>query len=258
MNHISNLLNNYKTVNILTDARNYNLQEDKRFLIPYTTICVQDDIKYGFVDKNGNVIIDAIYDIIYDDFYSADDIVRVGKRYVKDDGTKEKPNQYTYFHCGLINAKGEELIPFEKYDRIIFTHDNKLLIVRKDFTDALIDIHENTIVPFGKYDVIRQFIQGFSRVRHKETKKHAIIDTEGREIITENQFDTIWTPKEEYDSIIVVKNSIRYAVPYIWLEQLKKEIDETGNITTSLESLLTYEEPLQRDFSQNAITIDLS
>lgn len=90
-------LNHKQQINLLVNPSDYKLQDDKRFLVPFM-VYEHNKIRYGFMDKDGNIVVDAIYDKVFDDFYSADDVVRVGKRYVIDSGTKEKPNQYTYFH----------------------------------------------------------------------------------------------------------------------------------------------------------------
>ena len=124
MKHISEL---HRTVNVIADVRTYNLQEDERFLVPFM-VYNHNEINYGFMDKDGNIIIRADYDKVFDDFYSEKDLVRVGKRFVINFGTEKKPKNYTYFYCGVINAKGEELIPCNKYRELYFTEDNLLIV----------------------------------------------------------------------------------------------------------------------------------
>lgn len=257
--HLIDFSKNNTKVKIVVDIQNINLQLDQRFLVPFM-VYKCNDICFGFADKHGNIVIPAVYDKVFDDFYSENDVVRVGRRYIIDYGTKEKPNQVTYFHQGMINSRGEEIIPIGKYNNIEYTNDRRLLIVNRNKEFALIDIFDNIVVPFGKYDIIGHFVKGFSRVRSKGTNYYNIIDTHGHCIIPEGQFDNIWCPREQFNSIIVEKNSIRYSISYSLLEMLKKELDETGRIKTSLEDFLVYEEALQKNFLQNQDTIkfDLS
>ena len=55
MIHISELLETKKTVNILADIREYNLQVDQRFLVPFM-VYDHNEIHYGFMDKDGKII----------------------------------------------------------------------------------------------------------------------------------------------------------------------------------------------------------
>lgn len=152
---------------ILVEATSVLLENDTRFLIPYME---QDhEIHYGFVDHKGNIIIPAKYDKIFNDFLAKDDFVRVGYRYVVNYGTLEKPRIYNYYHCGIIDSLGKEIIP-PLYDEIYFGNSKKAFVVRKDRKYGVIDVQNKLIVPFGLYAWISPgFYRGFARVLvHRE------------------------------------------------------------------------------------------
>ena len=59
---------------IIVDTKDYDLQEDKRLLIPfihdYTGLI-------DFVNKKGHVKIPHSYERVYDDFYHKEDVIRI-------------------------------------------------------------------------------------------------------------------------------------------------------------------------------------
>ena len=256
MKHISDLLQANRSVSILVDIQEYRLQKDKRFLVPYM-IYVHNEIRYGFVDKDGNIIIDAIYDKVFDNFYLESDLVRVGKRFVINFGTEKKPKNYTYFYCGVINAKGEELIPCNKYRELYFTEDNLLIVhgERMGGECALIDLKGNEIIPYKRFSNIYPFVNGFARARTLE-KKWVVIDLSGNVIIQEGEVDWVWNLSNEYSHIVVERNKRKYQISFETLQKRQNELVTQGMIITTIEECLIYQEYLQKDFTK-ASSIEL-
>ncbi len=256
MKHISDLLQANRSVSILVDIREYSLQKDKRFLVPYM-IYVHNEIRYGFVDKDGNIIVDAIYDKVFDNFYLESDLVRVGKRFVINFGTEKKPKNYTYFYCGVINAKGEELIPCNKYRELYFTEDNLLIAhgERMGRECALIDLNGNEIIPYNRFSDIYHFVNGFARAKTLE-EKWIVIDLSGNAIIQEGEVDWIWNLSNGYPHIVVEKNKRKFQIPFETLQKRQNELATQGMIITPIEECLIYQEYLQKDFTK-ASSIEL-
>jgi len=167
--NLTELLDNGHQVKIIVNATQYELAKDNRFLIPFM-VYEHNEIRFGFADKDGNIVIPAKYDKVFDDFHNSDDLVRVGKRFVIDYGTEATPHQYKFFYCGLINSNGEELIPCNKYWELYFADDRKdLLVAKGTLCDkvgwSLIDTFGNVIIPRGKYTYIDLFYNGMARVQ---------------------------------------------------------------------------------------------
>lgn len=247
MKHISEL---HRTVNVIADVRTYNLQEDERFLVPFM-VYNHNEINYGFMDKDGNIIVDAIYDKVFDNFYLESDLVRVGRRFVINFGTEKKPKNYTYFYCGVINAKGEELIPCNKYRELYFTEDNLLIVhgERMGRECALIDLNGNEIIPYNRFSDIYPFVNGFARAKTLE-QKWVVIDLSGNAIIQEGEVDCIWNLSNGYPHIVVERNKIKYQIPFETLQKRQNELATQGMIITPIEECLVYKGYLQKDFTK--------
>lgn len=250
MENISNYLQNNSSLNIIVDAHNYNIQDDQRFLVPFM-IYEHNDIRFGFADRNGNIVIPAIYDKVFDNFNSETDLVRVGKRFIVDYGTKEKPRQYKYFYCGVINAHGEELIPCNKYRELYFTEDNLLIAhgERMGRECALIDLNGNEIIPYNRFSDIYHFVNGFARAKTLE-KKWIVIDLSGNAIIQEGEVDWIWNLSNGYPHIVVERNKRKYQIPFETLQKRQNELATQGMIITPIEECLVYKGYLQKDFTK--------
>lgn len=248
--HISELLESNKTINILVDIREYNLQDDKRFLVPFM-VYEHNEIRYGFMDKEGNIIIPADYDKVFDNFASEDDLVRVGKRFVINFGTEKKPKNYTYFYCGVINARGEELIPCNKYRELYFTEDNLLIAhgERMGRECALIDMNGNEIIPYNSFSNIYQYANGFARAMTLE-KKWVVIDISGNVIIQEGEVDRVWNLSSGYSHIVVERNKRKYEISFESLYRRQEELVTHGRIITPIEECLIYKGYLQKDFTK--------
>ncbi len=162
---------------IIVDTSEYNLQEDKRLLIPfihnYTGLI-------GFINKRGHVKIPHSYERVYDDFYHKEDVVRIALNDNKDKLAKT-----------IITIDGKRL--FKKYYKeITMSVDRqKFVVLNSNGQWAVLDREEREIVPFGKYDWIDGFRNGFARVKQGKTtngksgegKLWGIINTDGKEIL---------------------------------------------------------------------------
>lgn len=246
-----------RSINILVHTNQYDISQDNRYLVPFV-MYEHNEIRFGFSDKDENIIIPAKYDKIFDDFYSEDDLVRVGKRFVIDYGTEKKPRQYKYFYCGLINSSGDELIPCNRYWELFYVNLEKTLLVahgnRQKGECALIDIHGVEIIPYGRYTDIYQFVFNFARTQNKNG--WGVIDIEGNSIIPNGEFEEIWNLDPQYPHIVVQRAGVRYTLPIEVLIKLRQELKTTGSINTPVEQYLNYQQYLQRDFTRG-VTMSL-
>ena len=85
----------------------------------------------------------------------------------------------------------------------------------------------------------------------------AIIDLQGNVIIPEGMFEKIWNLNAKYDSIVCEKGGVRYTITFEMLRHLQQEYLTTGQIKTSVEEIMEYQEYLQRDFSNGWETIQI-
>ena len=116
---------------------------------------------------------------------------------------------------------------------------------------VLLDLNGTEIIPYGRYlKIYDDFISGFSRTL-SNTHLWGVIDINGNEIIKEGTFNKIWPIKNDYSSIVVERERIRYEIPFAVLEKLQEELKIRGEITTSVEQYLNYKEYLQQDFLES-------
>lgn len=167
-------------MNIIVNSEDYNIQSDKRLLIPY----VQNKTGLiGFINKRGHTKFTYSFNSVYDDFYSVDDVVRVGEWAVC--GDKH------IFVKSVIKTDGRYLFK-DRYKEIIMSEDRQRFVVENSKGEwAVIDRAEKEIVPYGKYDWIDGFRNGVARVKQGKItngnnigeKLWGIINTEGKEIL---------------------------------------------------------------------------
>jgi len=141
-----------------------------------------DNRKYGFIDKTGKIVIPLEYDNNYG--------------FLNQFTLQSKNNK-----LGLMNASGKEITEF-KYNNIS-TSSNGILTVKMGEKFGLIDKTGQEITPV-KYDDIRFFVDSLAVVR--EGDKFSLINKAGREI-TPVKYDYI---KFDRDSLGVVKKGIKY------------------------------------------------
>lgn len=166
---------------------NYEYDKDKRFLIPF-----RQGTKFGFANKQKQIIIPPKFDIILDDFLYEDSIVRVGKYTAKIYEDKKTPPTSTVLPIfGLLKSDGSFLVPIE-YEGISYPSLSECFTLKslsKGY--SAIDSKGNTIIPFGKYNYIEGFERELARVKvggkrnglNDKDSLWGIIDEKGNEIL---------------------------------------------------------------------------
>ena len=151
---------------IIVDAKDYNLQEDKRLLIPYMEEESRygiDLVKFGLVDKQGNVVLEAKYDFIIGDSVEPNDIIVLG---VIDSVNKKIP--YTtnaYVNCNFYAYNVSNGMLLDGFNSFTLSTDKKTITVHSKNLWGAVDSSGNWIIPYGKYTWIDGFDKGFVRAR---------------------------------------------------------------------------------------------
>lgn len=240
-------------VEILLEAP--SLQEDKRFLVP-----VKYKDKYGFINHMAQIVVQPIYDEFnkYDLAKSSSDmsLIRVARKtYLVDYDLMCTYEDEPVW--GVINAKGEKVLRI-LYRSVDINDTNDVFSVqqiRPFYKWGVRGLHNKEIIPFGKFHKISSFANGFARII--QSNKYGIIDLQGNVIITEGMFDKIWSPNAKYDSIVCEKGGVRYTITFEMLRYLQQEYLTTGQIKTSVEEIMEYQEYLQKDFPNGWKAIQL-
>lgn len=181
---------------ILVSQSSYEIKDDDRFLIPFV-----QGTQIGFVNKETEVVIPASYDFVLDDFYHEESLVRVGKTYgVAYPRKTTEPAVYLRKIYGLLKSNGELLIPIE-YEGIVMPKFSNRIVLRSCKSGyAVIDSKGDFVVPFGKYNYIDGYQQGYARVKlGKQTNGlwetdalWGIIDEDGKEVL-KPIYKNIWS-----------------------------------------------------------------
>ena len=239
-------------VDVLLEAP--SLQEDKRILIP-----IKYEDKYGFINHRAQVVAQPIYDEFnkYDLAKSSSDnsLIRVARKtYLVDYNL-----MLTYENepvWGVINATGQTVLPILYRSVDISDTEDVFSVqqIRPFYKWGVRGLYNKEIIPFGKFYKISAFAKGVARINYDN---QAIIDLHGNIIIAEGIFDKIWTPNSEYDSIVCEKNKVRYTITFEMLRHLQYEYLTTGQIKTSIEEIMEYQEHLQKNFPNSLETITL-
>lgn len=133
---------------------------------------VRSDKKYGYIDLNGDLVIDTLYDYTFN--------FKEGRAKVKLNGK-----------YGFIDKNGN-IIADIKYDQACYFYEGRAQVVLGDKCTYL-DLNGEEVLPF-KYDYwqteqFSSFENGFARVRINE--KFGMINWNG-DSITELKYDNIW------------------------------------------------------------------
>lgn len=182
---------------VLVPASSYNMQDDNRLLIPFTS-----GDKIGFVDQEGEVVIKPQFTMYYGECYEENDNIRVTVDdlygFARSGG---KVSTYKRPIYGLINSKGETIFEPSFYSLLPSIGEKKLYTVQnKDYKYAVLNIDGTEVVPFGKYSWIDGFDNGLARVRignvtngqNENGNKWGLIDENGKEVLP-LEYDSIWT-----------------------------------------------------------------
>lgn len=181
----------------LVPASSYNMQDDNRLLIPFTS-----GDKIGFVDKEGAIVVKPQFTMYYGDCYDESDNIRVAVDYLygfsRSGGRVATYKRPMY---GLINYKGETIFEPSFYSLLPAIGNKKLYTVQNNhFEYAVLNIDGTEVVPFGKYSWIDGFDKGLARVRignvtngqNENGNKWGLVDENGKEILP-LEYDCIWT-----------------------------------------------------------------
>ena len=181
---------------VLVPAANYDLDTDKRLLIPFTS-----GEKIGFINRNKEIVVKPQYCMYYGECFSEEDYIRVAVNYpygfANKSGTVSAYQRPLY---GLINYKGEVVIPVEYFSLVPAIGNKRVYTLQnKEYQYGVIDLDGTEIVPFGKYNWIDGFDKGLARVKigtatnglKDSGNKWGAIDETGKEILPV-EYDDIW------------------------------------------------------------------
>ena len=151
---------------IIVDAKDYNLQNDRRLLIPYmeeTSRYGIDLIKTGLLDNNGNVVIKATYDFVFGDSIEPDDIIVMGVITGINDKNPYSVNPYVRCSFSAYNASMGMIL--EGFNSFSLSTNKKVITVHSRDSWGAMDCFGNWVIPYGKYTWIDGFDKGFVRAR---------------------------------------------------------------------------------------------
>ena len=217
-----NKIDIHKYTKILVPASSYDFKNDARLLIPFTS-----GNKIGFINQEGDIVVEPKYDMYYGDCFSTNDYIRVS--ILEMDGyprSRGRIECYSHPLYGLINHKGELVLDTIYYNIIPSTDNKNIFTIHcKDKGYAVVDANGAEIIPYGKYIYINGFDRGVARIRvRKETNdsttteyKWGVIDLSGKEVLP-TEYDDIWNfYGKTYPTIVVIKDGKSYKVPFAQL-----------------------------------------
>lgn len=176
---------------ILVNYGDYDLSNDKRLLIPFIVPmnAKGQTNKIGFLNKEGEIVVEPIFDIVVDDCYLPDDLIRVGVLYPYGYlRANNKLSSYVRYLFGVIDAQGSVKAD-TIYDSIIISTDRRLFTVSQRSNGySVIDKEGKKIVPFRNFNWIDGFDNGLARVA--KDGKWGLINQNG-EIVLPIEYDTI-------------------------------------------------------------------
>lgn len=189
-------------IKIIVNVKDYCPAKEDRLLVPFISESnrLGQANKIGLLNRDGEVIVEPLYDTILDDCYSPNDLIRVGTLFPYGYSRKSGGvSSYVRYKYKIVNSTGVFITDME-YDSIAISSDKRLITVQdvqKGY--AVYDVTGNEIVPFGKYAWIDCFDNGLCRViQWKMTndienpeKKWGIINTKGKEVLP-LEYDNIW------------------------------------------------------------------
>lgn len=218
---------------VLVPASLYNMQDDDRLLIPFTS-----GDKIGFVDKEGTIVVKPQFTMYYGECYDENDIIKVSidnlYGFPRSGG---KVATYKRPMYGLINYKGETIFEPSFYSLLPAIGNKKLFTVQNNhFEYAVLNIDGTEVVPFGKYSWIDGFDNGLARVRIgnvtngqiQNGSKWGLIDENGNEVLP-LEYNDIWTfYGKKRVSTKVVKDNIAQDIVFSEILGVNR-VQEKGN-----------------------------
>lgn len=191
------MLQVHKYTKILVPASSYNMQDDNRLLIPFTS-----GENIGFVDNEGVIVVKPQFTMYYGDCYDESDYIRVTVDYLygfpRSGGRVASYKRPMY---GLINFKGETIFEPSFFSLIPAIGNKKLYTVQdKNLGYAVLNIDGTEVVPYGKYSYIDGFDKGLARVKignvtngqKNNGNKWGLINENGDEVLP-IEYDDMWS-----------------------------------------------------------------
>ncbi len=183
------------TVRVVVEAANYKFEDDNRAVIPF--VC---GLKWGAMNNKGEVIIPPRYDFVIIDPLTNSGLVRVGiiRSFENDNMTRDTAPYYRY-KVGLFDTMGTKVLDVN-YQGVIISQDGKILSVQNMKGEyGVLNLKGEIIVPFGRYSYIDGFDNGLARVKLGQRtngvlnseNKWGLINEEGKEVLPV-VFDNIW------------------------------------------------------------------
>ena len=191
------MLQVHKYTMILVPASSYNMQDDNRLLIPFTS-----GENIGFVDKEGVIVVKPQFTMYYGDCYDESDYIRVTVDYLY--GFPRSGGRVALYKrpmYGLINFKGETIFEPSFFSLIPAIGNKKLYTVQdKNLGYAVLNIDGTEVVPYGKYSYIDGFDKGLARVKignvtngqKNNGNKWGLINENGDEVLP-IEYDDMWS-----------------------------------------------------------------
>lgn len=235
----------HKHTKVLVPAIDYNVNEDKRLLIPFTS-----GEHIGFMNHDMEIVVDPKYIMYYGDCYSERDYIKVAvAHHYGYPIVNNNVSVYSRPVFGLINYQGKIIIEPQNYSLISSKKGNTVLftIQREDYSYGVININGEEIIPFGKYHWIDGFYRGFARVKKGgvsngnvgNENKWGVINESGEEVVP-CIYSNIWNFYEkDYETIIVEDEKCR---KYISFDSLVEKIEPKWPPYDTYEERPTYNE----------------
>lgn len=189
---------------------------------------------FGYINTNGEIVIPAAYDVAYS-FRNGVALVYVNGKAFLINTKGEIIFQHPYHHLtvadnqalviaetyngekGLLNMKGKPITPMAYKSIGTFNNgvavvqglnDNMVINKTKGYTyeRGVIDSTGKTIVPYGKYRTIEDFVNGYARVTlNTSDQEQGYINTKGdlQFIVPGKKWHTPYSNNNFYDGLLV-------------------------------------------------------
>lgn len=223
-------------VKILVNVENYNSSQDDRLLIPFVVKFNKKGQanKMGLLNKNGEIVVEPEYDIISDDCFGENDLIRVGVLYPYGYSTSNgQVSSYARYKYGVVNSTGKIVLKPE-FDSIVVATSNKLITVQnREEGYCVFNRKGETVVPYGRYDWIDGFDHGLARVKNGfqsngkliNDDKWGVINEEGKEVLS-LKYDNIWNfyGKNRFSTRVVLNGKQED----VYLHDLNPKLERCG------------------------------
>lgn len=197
---------------IIVSRYDYNIQSDKRLLIPFVEVSRSTKVyaqKQGLLNREGNIVIEPKYDFVVGDCYSEEDLIVMGRYY------QEPDNPHIFCHYDIYSGEGE--LVFGEVQDFVMSTNRKLVTIfvntEYEYGWGVASSKNSYLIRPGKYDWISGFHKGYARIKKgKETNGNTdadvlwgIVNEEGLDVIPPTYHNICNFYDKEYDSVKVQK-----------------------------------------------------